>query len=200
MFSRCLAGFGVCFLLSHSAVSVADRAAVIDSRDWQSSLQQTTLPDNSVLSEYVASTQSINTFGAQLHVSFSPRFGCMPQISVLLPTAFANDIAMQESLEFSIDQKEQSFPVLVDANDSLTRYSLNADSSNHQIVRKKLDLASEATVLWGPALLQISNASAKPLVEPRSTITADFSLLGSRKAVELVERQCKSHEPIPYNN
>jgi len=201
MFSRYLAGFGACLLISHSMTSLADGAPVIDSKDWQGSLHQTTLPDGSVLSEYVASTQSINTFGAQLHVSFVPRFSCMPQISVRLSATVASNFAMQESLKFSIDQEDQIFPVLVDAHDSLVRYSLNADSSTHQVIRDKLDFASEATVVWGPDLPpRNEGASTESLGEARGAIAADYSLLGSRKAVAMQENRCKSHEPIAYNN
>ena len=205
MFSRCCAGLGTLMLMSYAAASASDAEAVLTFQNWDEVVQQTTLPDKSILTQYVASTSSTNTDGAELQVSFMPRFDCAPQISILLPISVVNEPIGLDGFVISVDQETWEFPVLADTDGSAVRFSMNAVSTNHQELRRKFDFAYEVTVSWqsttaaahGAAEATVTSSVAS--YESSNNEPANYSLLGSQAAVKAAEDQCNSHEPIPYD-
>lgn len=212
MYSRCCAAFGAVFMMSTVFVSQAAAtdhgSAAVTFQDWRGSLEQTTLPDGSVLNEYVASTQSGSTAGATLTLSFVPRFGCSPVFSVVLPAELADEADRDANMTLVLDQLSQDFPVLVDSGNSEVRLSLNAESDTQRSVRKQLDEASRASVSWQTREPPLGGAAdtgnvagvvadAGPTDQP---FPVSFSLLGSKMTSEAVEKRCIGHEPIPYDN
>ncbi len=205
MFSRCCAGLGSLMLMSYATASTSDAGASLTFQNWNEAVQQTTLPDKSTLTEYVASTRSPSTDGAELHVSFMPRFGCTPLISILLPVEVVNESIVLDGFVISVDEGVWEFPVLADTDGSIVRFSMNAVSASHQELRQKFDFASKATVTWqstgatahGTAEVTATHSVAS--IESSNDEPADYSLLGSRAAVKAAEDRCNSHEPIPYD-
>ena len=195
MFSRCCAGLGTLMVISHATASTSDAAAGLTFQNWNEVVQQTTLPDKSILTQYVASTRSANTDGAELQVSFIPRFDCTPHISILLPVEVVSEPVGLDGFVISVDKEAWEFPVLADADGSTVRFSMNAVSARHQEMRRKFDFASKVTVSWQSAAATSSAVG----VEPSNDEPADYSLLGSRAAVKAAEDSCNSHEPIPYD-
>lgn len=205
MFSRCCAGLGTLMLMSYATASTTDAEALLTFQNWNGVVQQTILPDKSILTQYVASTRSANTDGAELHVSFMPRFDCTPHISILLPISVVSEPTRLDGFVISVDKEAWEFPVLADADGSIVRFSMNAVSADHQELRQKFDFASKATVSWQSTAaavhgtVEATAAHSVASVESSNDEPAYYSLLGSRAAVKAAEDQCNSHEPIPYD-
>jgi hypothetical protein len=159
-------------------------------QDWTGTLVQHTLPDMSILSEYIAQTFSGSTSGASLQLSFVPRFNCTPVISVNVRAA-AEEAGSEATLNLILDNSEVPFPALVDGQNSGRRFSFNADHLAQDKLRRMLDNSNRATFQWVNAVAgQGSEAGVPPQVE--------FSLLGSRMTTNSVESHCHAHKPIPF--
>lgn len=198
MFWRWTALVGLAAVLAPLAVSATDGpgSSLTNTgfRDWTGLLSETTLKDNSVLSEYMAVTRSENTPGAMLQVSFVPRFGCTPQLRVVVDKKNHQASSELEMIWLWIDGEKLQFPALVDTTSTSHEYSLMADHSRQQEMRAVLDRASHLHVHW-------KDFEEEPAagVASESDDIVRFSLLGSRLSVEGVESHCNAHVPLPYD-
>lgn len=169
---------------------------------WTGSVHQSSLADGSILSEYVARTESDNARSASLQVTFIPRFGCSPLISVQFSPADLIAEASSSDFLLSIDAETMPFPMLIDEEDDQVRLSLNADSHGHQRIRQILDNSSRATLAWPSTdeAASSANSTSPHSARQANTGAVNFSLLGSRRAVAALESRCRAHVPIAYEN
>ncbi|NND91300.1 MAG: hypothetical protein HKN42_10585 [Granulosicoccus sp.] len=164
-------------------------------QDWSGSLVQTTLPDTSVLSEYIAHTYSGSTAGASLRLTFAPRFNCSPMMALVVRDPGGDIAASGKRVTLMVDTTRVDFPALIDQDEASLRYSYNADSEEQQKLRALLDVSSRATMQWE---MPDGDATEPAEADASARHTVTFSLLGSRLSAQSVERHCKSHVPIPF--
>ena len=160
---------------------------------WSGALDEVTLPDKSVLNEYLAQTFSENVEGASVQIAFIPRLNCSPIFSVLLSADSAVAISDDLSVKLTIDNVDMEFPALVDQTDRTRHYSYNAGRDDQQILRALLDRSSRVSMSWVPA--EENTGQDAEVTDP---FTVRFSLLGSQMSTQAVEELCKAHEPVPY--
>ena len=160
---------------------------------WSGALDQATLPDSSILNEYVAQTYSEDVNGASVQIAFVPRFNCTPIFSVRLSAEAAAQINDDLAISLTVDNVVMEFPAIVDRSESSREYSYDADRVEQEKLRALLDVASRLSMSWLPAA---GNTSQDADVTDPATIT--FSLLGSKMSTDAVEALCKAHEAIPY--
>ncbi|ASJ76384.1 hypothetical protein [Granulosicoccus antarcticus] len=163
-------------------------------QSWFGALDQVSLPDNSVLNEYVAQTPSKNIPEASLQIAFAPRFSCSPMVSVILSAEIVGAINNDFALQMTADGEDIAFPVLLDELSSTSlQYSYNGNKDEQQKLRSLIDSSSHFSINWVPAT---QDAQRPP--NANRVNTAVFSLLGSRMSTMAVENRCKQHEPAPY--
>lgn len=160
---------------------------------WSGALDQSTLPDNSTLSEYLAQTFSENVNSASVQLAFIPRFNCTPIFSILVSKETVADISADVPVRLTIDKVDMDFPAMVDETASSRQYSYNGNHEEQEKLREMLDAASRVSMSWELAADDTSEDSS-----PATSPTVMFSLLGSRLSTQAVESLCFKHEPIPY--
>lgn len=163
-------------------------------RNWSGVLNQTTLADSSIISEYIAFTKATDNSGGQLQVAFTPRFQCMPMVRLLLPESVSATETQSGSLALLIDRENRDFPYLLDAVEDLHQHDYAANASDQQALRRLLDEASHLNLLE-PTTAEDVGASAQDS-SPASLV--HFSLLGSRQSVAAAELHCRQHVPLPF--
>ena len=183
--------------------------------DWSAVVNETALPDESVLFDYASRTFSGRTESAMLAISFVPRFHCAPTVSI---RTRANDDLSAETarLEITLDAERVLFEGVVDEVGEFLTYTIAASSDEQVQLRRKIDFASRISfqVLSSDAkatapvgqYLQIDNAIANVPVAGRDVSEFDrdeaykieFSLLGSRLATLSAEKFCKGHKPLAF--
>lgn len=162
-------------------------------QDWVGMLYEISLPDTSILNEYVAQTFSGSTAGASLQVAFMPRFNCNPVISLMFKElqGLPGNIEGQV-IELKIDGEKIDLPTIVDEKDSMRRYSFNADEAAQQALRQMLDISNRLTVTW------VQESDKAEASETAENSAVAFSLLGSQKSMHQVEINCRRHKPVPF--
>ena len=152
---------------------------------WSGALEQRTLGDGSVLSAYTARTVATDAADVAFKIGFVPRFGCSSTIGIRFGNTMASVIEAffedGDSLTLDIDGETFEWPLTVDADGVTTTLWLHDGLERRERVRRLVDAGSRMS-----------------LALPNSLSVA-FSLLGSRRSVEAVEKACRAHEPIPWN-
>lgn len=206
MYSLCCAALSALSLLVLCPAAMADSGGdepeTMAFLRWTGSMHQNTLSDGSILSEYVAQTESDDIRSATLQVAFVPRFGCTPLISFRFSSADLIAKASPSDFLLSIDAQTMPFPILIDEEgDDQVRLSLNADSVGQKRIRQILDNSTEATLAWPSTDEELPVGTHSPHSSRQANTGAvNFSLLGSRRTVQAMEAQCQAHAPIPYEN
>lgn len=194
-----MVGICLCSGQAAAATQLADSASF----DWVGWLEESTLPDNSVLFEYSARTLSGSTQGALLAVSFVPRFDCRPAISARLPSA-VQDSTLASALELSIDDQSLTFDIVREEDGDFTVFSLIASDDQIEQLLQTINEALRATISpvvsnqnERPAVVKdVVDNSAEGFSEPPGSV--NFSLLGSTTATEMTRIHCYLHEPVVY--
>lgn len=179
--------------------------------DWSAVVNETALPDESVLFDYASRTFSGRTEGAMLAISFVPRFHCAPVVSIR--TRAIDDLSAETArLEITLDAERVLFEGVVDEAGEFLTYTIAASSDEHDQLRRKIDYASRISfqVLSSGAratapvgqYLQVANVpvAGRDVSESASdeAYTIEFSLLGSRLATLSAENYCKAHKPLAF--
>lgn len=151
--------------------------------EWSGALEQRTLGDGSVLSEYVASTDAVERSDVDLRVGFVPRFDCSPAIALrfaaaaaALPEAFYED---GDRLTLDIDDIDVEMPLIVDGDGLETTLWFDGGIERRSTLRVRIDVGSDA---W----LRLPNGES-----------IGFSLIGSRRSLAATEAACRAHRPLP---
>ena len=160
---------------------------------WSGALDQATLPDTSILNEYVAQTYSETVNGASVQLAFIPRFNCSPIFSVRLSEKAAAAINDDLAITLTIDNVVMEFPAIIDRSESSLEYSYDANREDQQKLRELLDVSSRLSMSWAPPA-----ENSKDGADSTDSVSITFSLLGSQMSTQAVEALCKAHEPIPY--
>lgn len=158
---------------------------------WESSTEVQQMADGSLLTEYIGETRALDGREARLRVSFIPRFGCSPSISLLVDNTIAAQLsngdpggaglADDDLAPFLIDEAAVRWPVIVDEIDGSTHIAYDSAERDRMTLRLQLDVGDQAA--FG------LEDDAEPLV---------FSLLGSRRNLASVQSSCRRHTPLPY--
>lgn len=201
----------VCLSVSVCAFAVdsiaGTRLTKSASYDWVGWLEESKLPDNSILFEYAARTLSGSTEGAMLTVSFVPRFNCNMAISIHIPRAVLGD-DMTESIELLIDDELYTFDSVREEDGDSTVFSLVTTNAEIEELLETINLALRANIR--PVTNTEGDRSSstqdgpdeESLQERAATIGSsgvNFSLLGSRISTEGARLQCTLHKPVGYS-
>jgi hypothetical protein len=186
-----------CFLGFMSPLKAQSLPSSPATKHWDVELKKKVLTDHSVLMEFEASTASKNVDGAHLSIAFIPRFKCSPLISVRIVERESGFPV--NSLTLRIDDKQNTYPVIVDNIESEDIYTISGSPQDRTFLRKLLDQSIKASVWIIRPLDQTRNVKVNVAVKQYGDVLADFSLLGSRRAAFLAERQCKSYQPAAAN-
>ena len=179
----CLAG-GVGPVLSQTRLSDSEF------EDWTALVNETVLPDGSVLFDYTARTFSGRTEGAMLAISFVPRFNCAP--TVALRKRAGTELATEAvTLEITVDSESMQYDGLVDKAGDYVSYALGVSSDVQEQLRKKMDAASRISF---KVLVPDTDDSGSDAAE-----SIAFSLLGSQQATLSAEEHCRAHEPLEFS-
>ena len=152
---------------------------------WEGHLLQTQLADDSTLAEFRGETVSLEPSGYRLRVSFLPRFGCVPLVSVradLRPGSVekggrsAAGLAVQE---FRIDDQLVDLPAIIDDDGQHGTLYFQTPRSRAFELRQRIDT--------GNVVLLLTEADER----------VDFSLFGSNRTLQAVQARCMQHPPEP---
>jgi len=183
--------------------------------DWSAVVNETAMPDESVLFDYASRTFSGRTEGAMLAISFVPRFHCAPTVS--FRTRANNEFSAETArLEITLNTEMLVFEGLVDKSGEFLTYTIAASGDEHDRLRRKIDYASRISFQILPSdtkatapvgqYRQIDEASSTVPVAGPDAIEfhrdaaekIEFSLLGSRLATLSAENSCKGHKPLAF--
>lgn len=200
----------VCVSVSICAFAVDSLAGARLSKsasyDWVGWLEESKLPDNSILFEYAARTLSGSTEGAMLTVSFVPRFNCNMAISVHIPRAVRGD-DVTEAIELLIDDESYIFDSVQEDDGDSTVYSLITTNAKIEKLLEAINLALRANVrpVTNTEADRSSSTQDGPVDESLQERAAangksgvNFSLLGSRISTEGTRLQCILHKPVEF--
>lgn len=207
--ASCAFGQFVCAVLLYATPAAYSFSAAFipasDHEDWVGELASLEMADGSLLHEYSALTLSGNRNGAALSVSFVPRFECKPIISFRVSKSDWLATSAEPQIEFSIDDRIVEFNALIDEYDESYLFSYHADSAQNRTLRNLLDVGSrvvasisELSAIPSASEQSDNDSGAVPEPETAQSMRVNFSLLGSRKAVLVVEQACIDHQPVPY--
>jgi len=205
MYSRCCALIGACISIvafGHSSAETSSSTTLMVSHHaWGGHAKKSATRDGSVLNEFIAQTDSVNSPGAVLLVSMIPRFGCVPVISIMSDEAEITARAAVVEFSAVLDAESMDFPTILDRDGTNAQFTLSSSRSEQNKLRHRMDWASWASFEWNvnSDVPQLSNES--PADESLAVSgSIDFSLLGSRKTLQSMEEMCRSHKPIPLTN
>ncbi len=148
---------------------------------WQGFTEFESLNDGSTLAEYLGETASLSPGGYRLRVSFMPRFGCEPVISILAslapPGGERRTLAGIVPTGFTIDGNELDLPVVIDDEGDFGRIYHEAPTELARALREQIDIGNRA------------------FLRDEEGRTVAFSLFGSKRSLAEVQRRCRQHEP-----
>lgn len=167
--------------------------------NWAGFIDEVTLADGSVLSEYSAKTVSFEVDGAALEITFAPRFECAPMLSVRMPGSF-DGIAEDQILKITTDDFSQNFKGFMENDGDASVYSLAVPVQEVEKLRRIIDVTSRFNIKVMSRADQNDGANAELSASPAEALPGvSFSLLGSQKTTAFVESLCWSHLPRPYS-
>lgn len=149
--------------------------------NWYGVHERRVLGDDSVLSEYAARSDALDSGNAILGVGFVPRFACTPVIGIRfggeLAAAVESFYGDGSEIELSIDGESRRWPLLLDADGTGAALWFDGDVAARRTLRRLIDGGSRA------------------MLSLPSRVSVSFSLLGSRRSVAETESACRAHEP-----
>lgn len=162
--------------------------------DWIGTTDQSITRDGSVLSEYTAQTASLDTDGAILSISMTPRFSCLPITAITINDLTISSDADEVEFVAVVDNQTFSFPTIPDRNGVETRYTLGSNGADQKKARNLLDLTSRATFKWSvnSDIPRLSTDNS----DDQANGVVNFSLLGSQRTLAAMEEMCRSHAPV----
>lgn len=205
MYSRCCALISACIsivavgeLFAETASSEIQLAAHID---WTGRASHSVTRDGTLLNEYIAHTQSVYPEGAVLSVTMIPRFSCAPIASITVNDTSVTTKAMKIQFVVNVDGQTVEYPTIVDRDGVNVRFTLSSVEQAQDTFRDMLDVSSSAAFTWfiesDAPKLSNDDSNFTPL---EASGNFDFSLLGSKRTVEVMEQLCRQHKPIPLVN
>ena len=157
-------------------------------KDWFGFTTKKLLKDDTELYRYIAQVASQNNdaHSALIRFTFVPRFNCTPLIAVMgvIPET-ADGLARAEvvrafsEIEVAVDGTEIEFPAMVESEGQLVYSYYNATLERRSTFRILVERGTELIL-------------RKP-VDGSDSIDIQFSLLGSKRAIQQAVSRCRNH-------
>ena len=210
--SRCILLVLSVFLLGKSNPTVAENfsKSIVENalpnstfQDWAGVLSEVDLPDGSVLFEYSARSFSGRAEGGMLAITFLPRFECAPTIIVRVPDA-GDPRPADASLLVEAGGGMKIHKAVADKEEGYINYAIAASVGELKMLRKTFDTSPRVRISLVDDADELDKQSMDATTDPGSPMDQSeglaFSLLGSRRATQEVDKYCRTHKPVPFKS